>query len=393
MVAMSLEERACRRGAVPVITQTMNRSRAHRRQRASRGMPMYQTLKADIERDIREGRLLPGQRVPSESELIARYRVSSTTARRSLDELESEGLLDRRRGHGTFVSGMVGVLKKTCVAAVVKDIFSLAHPFLATVVGAIEAALEKSEGVRLVVVKAHLGKNGSSATSRLSDLLEHEGASHAFLLSNMPLRFVETAVDAGIKCVGVNTRYLDERIPNVCGDFEKNFVMALSALAERGHRRIAFLTREASMARRGVMNSSALLPGAYAKVREAFPALPQRPLVRQVRLEERIGDVLDALLSAHPRLTAFQCWDEMVGLEVVRHLQERGRQVPRQISVVGLRILPTSPLACTDIPVGDIGRLAAEMMLDWMNGQRPASHMVAPERFLVRETLGPAPSL
>lgn len=385
-------EMSCLRRAVPVITQTMSRGTEFRRKRANRRIPMYQVLKAGIERDIQEGRLLPGQRVPSESELIAQYRVSSTTARRSLDELESEGLLERKRGYGTFVSSMVGVLKKTCVAAVVKDIFSLAHPFLATVVGAIESTLEENEGSRLVIVKAHLEKNGTAADSRLSDLLAHEGASHAFLLSNMPLRFVQTAVDAGIKCLGVNTRYMDERIPNVCGDFEANVAMALSELAKRGHRRIAFLTQEAPMMRQGVMNSSALIPDAYARVREHFPDLPKKLLVHQVHPNEQIGDIVDALLSAHPRLTACCCWDEMVGLEVVRHLRKSGKQVPRQISVVGSRILPTSSLACTDMPIENIGRLAAEMMMSWLNGQKPKNHLLAPTGFIERETVGPAPS-
>lgn len=370
-----------------VITQTMlNHTAPTSPEVRRRQPPMYQVLKADIEKDIREGRLCPGELVPSESALIAKYHVSSTTARRCLDELENEGLLERKRGKGTFVSGLATVLNRVRVAVVVKDFFSLAHPFLATVVGAIESTLENA-GVHIAIVKAHFAKDGIGADSRLSDLLEHEGIRHAFLLSNMPLSFVQTALDLDIKCLGVNTRYLDPRIPSVCSDYGLAFAMRLSELAKRGHRRIATLTQEAPMAQLGVMNSASLLLEAYAEQRVQYPDLPETPLIRQVDIDEDIATVVDALLEQHPDLTAFLCWDELAGLEVNRRLVEKGIRVPEQISIVGSRILPASPLACVDVPIEEIGRIAAELMLEWMSGKRPDSRIIAPNGFLVRETL------
>lgn len=55
-----------------------------------------------IER-IKNGELLPGDRVPSENELIKQYGVSNTTARKSLLEIESRGWAQRIKGKGTFV--------------------------------------------------------------------------------------------------------------------------------------------------------------------------------------------------------------------------------------------------------------------------------------------------
>ena len=54
-------------------------------------------------RRIEEGKLRPGDRVPSESEFMRQYNVSRGTVTRALRDLEVTGVVNRRRGSGTFV--------------------------------------------------------------------------------------------------------------------------------------------------------------------------------------------------------------------------------------------------------------------------------------------------
>jgi GntR family transcriptional regulator len=68
------------------------------------GVPAYQRIQGAVRRIIASGGLRPGDAVPSERELARVHEVSLMTARHALATLEREGVVERRRGVGTFVS-------------------------------------------------------------------------------------------------------------------------------------------------------------------------------------------------------------------------------------------------------------------------------------------------
>ncbi|MFD4672405.1 GntR family transcriptional regulator [Lentzea sp. NPDC058450] len=63
----------------------------------------YDRIAADLREQILTGQLGPGERVRAEEELVGEYGVSRNTLRQALAALESEGLIVRRHGIGTFV--------------------------------------------------------------------------------------------------------------------------------------------------------------------------------------------------------------------------------------------------------------------------------------------------
>src|SRR5579859_4241046 len=69
----------------------------------SNPLPLYYQLKQVLRQQISAGHLAPHTAIPSEPELVARYRVSRATVRQALSELVHEGLLYRQHGKGTFV--------------------------------------------------------------------------------------------------------------------------------------------------------------------------------------------------------------------------------------------------------------------------------------------------
>jgi GntR family transcriptional regulator len=80
----------------------LERTSAHIDRRSP--IPFYFQLKQLIRDEITGKHWLPGERIPSEHALCGHFAVSRTTVRQALAELESEGLLVKEKGRGTFVA-------------------------------------------------------------------------------------------------------------------------------------------------------------------------------------------------------------------------------------------------------------------------------------------------
>jgi GntR family transcriptional regulator len=65
--------------------------------------PLYSMVEEVLAGEIARGSLKPGDRLPSEDELLRRFDVSRITVRRAVQNLIQRGLLEIRRGLGTFV--------------------------------------------------------------------------------------------------------------------------------------------------------------------------------------------------------------------------------------------------------------------------------------------------
>lgn len=61
-----------------------------------------------LSEDIRSGRLTPGQRLPTEQEMVRLTGVSRTVVREAVAALRAEGLVTTRQGVGAFVATMPG---------------------------------------------------------------------------------------------------------------------------------------------------------------------------------------------------------------------------------------------------------------------------------------------
>lgn len=66
--------------------------------------PLYRQIAGLITRSLDAGEWKPGEAIPSELELAARFKVSQGTVRKAIDELAGANLLVRRQGKGTFVA-------------------------------------------------------------------------------------------------------------------------------------------------------------------------------------------------------------------------------------------------------------------------------------------------
>lgn len=68
-----------------------------------RPQPKYVRIADDLRAEIDRGAYAPGDRLPGENDLMARYGVARMTARTALAVLQAEGLTMARKGAGVFV--------------------------------------------------------------------------------------------------------------------------------------------------------------------------------------------------------------------------------------------------------------------------------------------------
>lgn len=67
-------------------------------------LPIYMQVEAELIKDMLNGKLPPGERLPSGRDLAVKYKINPNTASRVYQELELKGLCFTKRGMGTFVT-------------------------------------------------------------------------------------------------------------------------------------------------------------------------------------------------------------------------------------------------------------------------------------------------
>lgn len=87
----------------------------------------YARVKSWLKDGLSRGRWAPGERMPSEAELVERFGVSRMTVGRALKELQSEGLVERRQGQGSFAAPLHRVASQLTIRDLHEEIEAGGH--------------------------------------------------------------------------------------------------------------------------------------------------------------------------------------------------------------------------------------------------------------------------
>ncbi|MBX3622393.1 MAG: histidine utilization repressor [Rhizobacter sp.] len=105
----------------------------------------YARVKQYLKEGLGRGTWAPGQQMPSEAELVARFGVSRMTVTRALRELQSEGLVTRVQGVGTFAAHLAKVSSTLTIRDLHDEITARGHQHHAEV----HLACEEKAGAEL----------------------------------------------------------------------------------------------------------------------------------------------------------------------------------------------------------------------------------------------------
>jgi GntR family transcriptional regulator len=96
---------------------------------------LYSRVETVLAGEITNGDLRVGDQLPTEDSLIARFGVSRITVRRAIQNLVSRGLVEIRRGKGTFVAAPKITQELTELSGFVEDMHALGRKPTARVIG------------------------------------------------------------------------------------------------------------------------------------------------------------------------------------------------------------------------------------------------------------------
>ncbi|MFB7776061.1 GntR family transcriptional regulator [Streptomyces bauhiniae] len=74
----------------------------------SSGVPSYVQIVQQVQQALRLGQLAPGDRLPTARAVVEATALNPNTVLKAYRELESQGLAETRRRHGTFITGTLG---------------------------------------------------------------------------------------------------------------------------------------------------------------------------------------------------------------------------------------------------------------------------------------------
>jgi GntR family transcriptional regulator, histidine utilization repressor len=93
----------------------------------------YEEVKSHLKDGLRKGFWRPGDKMPSEADLIGQFGVARMTVNRALKELEREGLIERRQGAGTFAAQLHRVSSALTIRDIHEEILERGHAHRAVV--------------------------------------------------------------------------------------------------------------------------------------------------------------------------------------------------------------------------------------------------------------------
>jgi GntR family transcriptional regulator of arabinose operon len=329
-------------------------------------MKKHQVIETWIRSRIDEGVLVPGEKLPSESQLCAQFGVSRNAVRQAIQNLNHEGLVESTKGVGTFcrtrlpaspLSANIGLVEFFISSYIYPEIIrgcynTLSRKGFALLLNQSEYNLEQERAILQDLRKKKVGGiiiapiygAGDRSNALLLEEIQNEGTAVVLCDDYFPGRnFSSVTLDY-----------------HTCGE------EAAAHLWKKGHRKIGifyqkdFLVKANRM--KGVLD---FLGRQEAPVRAAWIVgfNGQGPTSQASAAAERF------LKGAKELPSAFVCGNDEDALHLIEVAERQGIRVPGDLSVVGfdnsnIAQLEKISLTSVDHPSFEIGEKAANILLD-----------------------------
>lgn len=325
----------------------------------------YERIVSWVQTEIENGALSRGDKLPSENELMERFRVSRQTVRRAMEELTEKGVVEGRRGSGTYVTvntRRYAAGKEIRIAVMLTYVDTYIFP---SIIKGIESVLS-SEGCTLQIA---MTDNAVEKERMLLKEFIHTQSVDGIIaetvksaLPNPNMELYREIENMGIPVLFVNSYYKELDIPHISMDDRKAGYLAAKHLAECGHTRIGGIFKADD-------GQGHLRYAGYTDALMEQEIKIRGDQVIWIDSEElrTMGEESAKFLKRLKGCTACVCYNDETAYKIVEIFRKAGHRVPEELSVVGIdnsglaKFCPV-PLTSVENPVEKLGRTAAERM-------------------------------
>ena len=354
--------------------------------------PKHLQVRALLTAAIRAGEFAPGEQLPSERDVAARFGVSYMTARRAITEMVEADLLERRPNIGTFVRTQGS---QRLAAVTVNLIYpfqqsSFSDQFLqSAIMGA------QKRGWHYHLVPLQTGRERSAVRAL-------ESGEPAILMTpaieeESPL--YEAVKAAHGRAIIIGSRVAGDEVPVIMADDGLGMRLILAHLQNAGHRSIGFITRAPGhpieQIRLGIWKQCSAPAMTPAQSERRVINLGARRATSERTNIHMIYETMCAHL-ARPDLdvTALICSGDSTAIATLAACRNNGYEVPAKMSVVTIgdsaaMEFHNPPATCVDVHVSRHVEAALKIIESAIQGAPNAQmlHIIEPT-LIERATVG-----
>ena len=321
-------------------------------------------LMAAVRAEVLSGKWPLHSRLPTDRALSRAHGVGLNTVRRALGSLADEGLLERRRGSGTFVIGSPATADGS--APVVGMLVPTTRRYFPDLIAGVESVVRQAGGHLLL---RSTEQDQSRELNLLDDLVSQRPA--ALVVAPTLFGMVDPAVYLERLSLLELPLVVVERVPSgrhgrtlsyVATDTTEGARLAVEHLRERGRTRVGL------MSPRNTATSEQILDGFRAAVAE-YGLDSERSIVRRAGWSEaQLADYAHRVRSLG--VDGLLCLGDLTAERLLPHLRRAGLSVPHDLAVVAyeneIARDAEMPLTAVVPPRFEVGRMAGELLLRQM---------------------------
>ncbi|MBL4936217.1 GntR family transcriptional regulator [Clostridium sp. YIM B02515] len=333
---------------------------------------LYNQIVDHLMNMIEKKEILPGDRLPTEHELMVKFNVSRITAKRALEELKNRGLIYRKQGQGSFLSNTIGLenMNRPKIISMIIPYENSTGRFIDYIRGAGDYLYSKGYLLSINCTDGdenkerefllNMSKVGASGiiyypTNRMHsfDILS------MFYMNQYPIVLID--------------KYFDS-LPlsfSISDNFDGGY-KASKHLIELGHEHIAFIS---SVNIERVPSVRDRFLGYCNALKDSGIEIKSDFIVSQLEDtcgKEGMDQVLKKLLEIG--VTAVISENDYVAIDIIKVLKSININVPNDISLIGfdnISILEQVDISLTTIEQDfyEIGKKAAKIVIDNLEGK------------------------